>query len=786
MVWIGRLISIPIGVVFFTLLLVTLVLLRVTGTFLNPSYYTDELRKANIYEFALVDLLTTALDEARELEIEEELGGVDENPLVTSGLTTAEIVSAVNRAVPPEWVQGIVEQSFDQFGRYLTGERDEFAVTIRAGDQVAIVVDEVKSLLRKADAYNLLFDEVAVPAIGEVSDTKLPLGVELTSDRAVEAVRAVVDPEWVQELVEGVLDEVTPYLIGEENGFEIKVELGERVQVALEEVKALLRESDIYGQLFDEAVVPAVEGAVGLELPFGVDLDSDRLVASARLIVPPDWMRCQVEMAVDEVTPYLIGQTETFEVNVQLADRAEVALGEVKRILRDTDAYELLYAEVVEPMVAESFGGVAQLPFGVSITEEEVVSSLRRVASVEWVQEQVETIIDDAGPYLTGKVDGFATTVSLVENKREASEVIAGLVESRLQQLIDGLPECESLQDALNAFGGASGGLPSCVPPGLPLEEIVTRVGIDISDAVDRSVLGLIDDEITFTDRQLRTALAQAGAADNLEQLDKVRELLRDGWSYNETDLRQELDRRGDDLVGTLDNVREILRDGYIYTDVDLREALAGPENSNPERLETLDDVRAFLADGWTYTHSDFRDLTGAEAMANVDTGRDYLRQARTYRWVVWAPMVLLLVVIGFLGGRGWPGRVKYSASFLLASSGIIFLVFGPGYGALAKSGPLYGALAISDLSELREDALNDIAEQGGDFPNTSRLMADKMFDMAEKLADGFASGIAASSLALAMIGVAVLLAAIFWSAILGLVNRYFPNGAGLLRRSGK
>ena len=403
MVWIGRLISIPVGVVFFTLLLVTLVLLQVAGTFLSPDYYTDELRKADVYEFALVDLLTTALDERREFEIElresesgDENRGIFKTPLVASGLTTGEIVSAVNRAVPPEWVQGIVEQSFDQFGRYLTGERDEFAVTIRAGVQVAIVVDEVKSLLRKADAYNLLFDEVAVPTIEEVADKELPLGV---------------------------------------------------------------------------------------------DLDSDQLVESARVIVTPDWMQTQVESAVNEVTPYLVGERDDFEINVRLADRAEIALGEVKKILRQTDAYELLYAEVVDPLVRGRIGGSTELPFGVTISDEEVLSSLRRVAPVDWVQEQVETLIDDAGPYLTRRQDGFATTVSLVENKRAARDVIDGLVQQRLQDIIDGLRECESLQEACEALSGASGGLPSCVPPNLPVQEVIERFDIDIAGGIERFVL---------------------------------------------------------------------------------------------------------------------------------------------------------------------------------------------------------------------------------------------------------------------------------------------------------
>ena len=106
MIWLRRALTIPSGLLFFLLLLATLVLLQVNDTFLNPDYYPEELRKASIYEFVLVDLLTSALDEARALDAGKVSEELDENPLVTSGLSTEEIVSSVNRAIPPEWVQG--------------------------------------------------------------------------------------------------------------------------------------------------------------------------------------------------------------------------------------------------------------------------------------------------------------------------------------------------------------------------------------------------------------------------------------------------------------------------------------------------------------------------------------------------------------------------------------------------------------------------------------------------------------------------------------------------------
>ena len=96
----------------------------------------------------------------------------------------------------------------------------------------------------------------------------------------------------------------------------------------------------------------------------------------------------------------------------------------------------------------------------------------------------------------------------------------------------------------------------------------------------------------------------------------------------------------------------------------------------------------------------------------------------------------------------------------------------GPGYDALAKSGPIYRIAGIGDLDELRKDALTDIGESGGDFPGTSRLAANKTFDIVESVADGFASGVAGRSLALAVIGLIALVTSLFWASINIAVDR--------------
>ena len=68
MIWLGRLISVPVFFIFTILLLATLLMMQVNDTFLNPEYYPNQLREADFYNFVLNDLLIVAIDEERERE----------------------------------------------------------------------------------------------------------------------------------------------------------------------------------------------------------------------------------------------------------------------------------------------------------------------------------------------------------------------------------------------------------------------------------------------------------------------------------------------------------------------------------------------------------------------------------------------------------------------------------------------------------------------------------------------------------------------------------------------
>ena len=636
MIWIRRLISVPLVLVLLVLLAVSLLLFEINDTFLNPSYYPDEFEEADFYEFLLVDLLTAGLDDARELRPQDTEGGLDQNPLVTSGLSTDDIVASVNSMVPPDWVQTKVREAFEQFGAYFTGDEDTFEFTINTSDRIRAVSDELVALLEKADVYNLLFEEFATPVIRDAVDVKLP---------------------------------------------------------------------------------------------FGVQVGSDRLIQAARQIAPADWVQNHIERAILEFTAYIVSDQDHFDFTIPLSDRIEIALREIKAILREADAYDLLYDEVIGPILTPLLGGGVDLPMGFTIQDSEILAILKEAAPPDWVEEQAETVIDEAGQYMTGKTDRFVVDVSLEDNKRRATVAIQETAESKLNDLVSTVGDCGSdltVTDLLAMQQDiAAGGLPSCLPAGTDRDLILDAVNEQVALQVDSLVLNAIPDSISYSSDDMRQALVDVGAVDNVDTIDDIRELLRDGWTYTDVDLRSDIATHLDeDDVGSFDEIRE------------------------------------FLSGSWTYTHQDLiEDSEDFRPGGSADDARKWFGRARTFRFLVFLPTILLAIAIGFLSGRGWWGRLAWGSGAVVLTSAIIFILTGPAFGAFKDSGYVKDNVVEfrDDVTNEVRDALDKRTDTVGSFATTSDLVADKLEEIAWSTVDRQASGLSQTSLIILIVSAVAL-----------------------------
>ena len=635
-VWVRWIVVVLLNVALLPLLLCVLALLRLNGTFLKPEFYVDQIERADVYRFLMVDVLSSIVDEWNEIWHEMFPGTFEEDALASYGLTTAQVVGAVNRALPPEKLEEMVAPSVLQVAEFVVGERDDVELIIPIGDHAPAIIEEMERLFAETGVYAMLVERELTPRVREA---------------AIQALTSNPDASgWMSYLFD------TP------------------------------------------------EDA------------ADRIAQASSRVASPGWVQEQTESAFDEVVPYLVGDADGFSIRVLPdGEQVDAAVNEVSSILREADAYDLLYTEVVEPAGPGSRETVIRLPHGVEITWGEVVDILRQVAPPSWVQEQTERLIADVGPYLAGRSDEFLSTISLVDNKREAEGVLAELVGAKITEAVLDLPACGARGNTPANEMGLGRGVPSCIPAGVSAGNIVERLWPEAAESIRPLLLDPIPDKMTFTELDLRTGAVQVGGREALDLLDDARVLLIEGWTYGSADLRADLGESVDVLHGT----------------------------------------RALLSEGYIYTH---RYGSGAESGDSIgelmDAGHGQSTAIRQYGWIAYVGIGLSIAAIFLLGGRTWQGKLMWvSLSVLVASAA-----------ALMVSWPLYEAF-------FEFDARDDIAAQLGpdsDFQGTYLLIADKITAVVEQSVDEFVGWIRWWSGVLVAVASAVFLGALLWRRFRG------------------
>ena len=588
--------------------------------------------------------------------------------------------------------------------------------------------------LKDADAYGVVMGSVLTSAVDEARDEDPDeIGVDLranpveasglSTSRVVEAVQRALSPEDLEALVTPAILEVGGYATGRSDTFTIDLPLAETIRDVVDELLALLRETGAYERLLDQELEPRIREVAGEALTpdgdspgwmqrlFGSDADAGGRLANVILsVVTPEWFRDQVEQIVNQLTGYLVGESDSFEIEVRLRDAlVDAAVEELKAILGETDAAELVYTDILDPAVDDGVEETIVLPYGVDVGREEVKRVLREVAPPAWVQQRAALLIENVSAYVTGRSEGFSTSIPLAERKGTAASLLTELAVARVEESVRGLPACSADAEAGALAALGSGRLPDCLPPGVPADDLLVEARAAIAGAIPELVLAPVPDDVTYTDADLRLEVREDGGPAALDALDDSRELFATGWSYSDADLRADL---ADD----------------------------------PEVLDGLDRVRTFLADGYVHTPDDPAASALGMALDEMHDASSGVRRAAVVGWLI---VAVLLVAIGALGGTTWAERVAWAAASLLATAVVVLFLFWPVYESISGT-----------LVELaREEIAGWSDEEAG---STERLLAGKAVDVAEGAADDFAGGVRLPALVVAAIALVALLAAVF------------------------
>lgn len=304
-----------------------------------------------------------------------------------------------------------------------------------------------------------------------------------------------------------------------------------------------MKQADMYNYIYT-SIVPAALDEVktnqSSDLTINISDFKTEITAAMEQTLPPAWLQTQFEAATSTLIPYVVDDKASFTYTLVLRDRVEAAGQAIKDNILNSSAFTRLYNDLM-PYVAEKvYDNLGSVASESGVTKQEIEAALRSSVTQAWLITQVDNVIDQVVPYMTGETNSFSVNIPV-------QEVLNGSV-------------------------------------------ILTMLGQSNAQYLD----------VTFTDQDLRD---QIGGT----TLDKVR-----GWITN----------------------------GYIFTQDDLRSKLF----NNSDGLQSFDD------------------------------GRHIVSEVRTWLWVAWVIPFVILICIGFLGGRGWKTRAAGPLVILFVVSLVIFL----------------------------------------------------------------------------------------------------------------
>ncbi len=598
-------------------------------------------------------------------------------------------------------------------------------------------------ILERSDAYNFLLVDLPTTAIGELSSSKTsgatfldrPLeSLGIAPEQVISSLNVALPIPWVQGVSEHAIDQLGGYLTGERDEFVVAIRFDDRVEALSTEFQGLVLQSNAYDLLFDEFVAPNIMNTVERGMPVNLGLTGEQVLASVAQITPRDWVEPQFVASVEEITPYLVGKSDGFEIIIPLDSRVEIGLYEMKGLLRASGAYGSLYDHLIDPLVYESLGGSIQLPYGIILDDKDIVSALREVAPPEWMQEQSEQIIDDATPFLMGKVDSFSSVVLLSGIKARAVEVLEEAVSRELTDVVAALPDCKnvSLQQFLSS--GLQGSM-RCLPQNSTAQSLTKILADRATDVVRASIGQAIPNSIVFTQEDLYKTLSFADAHNGSNIVDSVRSRARKGWTYTD-----------EDFVIHLGELAFQELDGQIASQV-------------------VGQVQSIMSEGWAFDESDFVAFETSnypEVKQDLNKVRSYLKLSRLLGFLAFFPVVLIVVGIAFVGGRDWSGRFKWAFGSIIAASLVTLVMFGVVYGVIVDSlldgfqGLIIAGAALSTT-----------------FPATNVMIANKLIEVVQTLYNDFSGGMINRSLVVLAISISGLIVTISWDSIVEAYERF-------------
>ncbi|MSQ26507.1 MAG: hypothetical protein EXR49_09680 [Dehalococcoidia bacterium] len=512
-----RVVAVVLGLVFIVGSVAFLILDRAHSTMGDPDFLIEEVRKADVFNFAYDQAAPLALAQVQR----------DADPPVNVTKVDREIIGAVRAMLPPEWLQEQSEAAIRQVVPYFMGREDTFSVDVPFQERFRVAGPGIKGAINTGRLQETLYRDVVQDRVEQaLADKTIPFGITLTMERVIQSIRAIAPPDWIESQTNNAIDSIMPYLAGDTGGFTISIKTGERAEAVARELKALAEPAKIRAFVYDSVLDPQIQRSIGMGLavPFALQVTTAEVQQAMRQALPPEWVDLQAQRLTDATVEYLLGRSPAFAVTVPLAERQQAAIDAVgvladRKLATAYNAAPSCTPQQVASINPQDFltrGIACRLP-GVSIDD------LKRLAGVGEYNRVVAGLVDNALPN--------SYTFSEADLRNALGKDQAAQVDNIRKWMREGFTFTEydvEKKIAENEYGDRAG-----------------RAWSSLDDMAQRNFVQ---------------------QSENVKDYRAARDRIRGGLHYTSDDLVKKIfDSEGQDGVDTLNDVRDFVSKSWVW-----------------------------------------------------------------------------------------------------------------------------------------------------------------------------------------------------------------------------
>ena len=540
-------------------------------------------------------------------------------------------------------------------------------------------------------------------------------------------------------------------------------------------------------------------------------LSDETIVSSINTIVPPDWLQSNFESTVTGVGDYVTGKTDEFTISIPVDERVQAASNQITFVLNESDIYKMVMENQVRPVVSEASKN--ELPFDVSVNEDQLMASIQKIISKAWLTGQIDSVLGEVVPYAVGSEDTFSIVVKVDDRIEVAvAEVKSLMAEANAYEaLFEG-----SIAPNISSSIGNSAKLPygieitdeeissiikKTAPPSWmqkTTESILDNATPYLVGKTDEFTISIniepnkeeaVSDLMALAEQKLNTKLADLPDCDTDEVVNilnnpvaglpscypadpslkqqmqsftrsyvttvisavrpQIINTIPNSIDFDQNSLRQVVPAKA---LDSFDQGRDIVRDGYTFTEKDFENLIK--QGAGDNSWNQVSKVRDSLSKGIQYNERDFR-IHIETVTADGGQTLSMLDQVRGILKLVhmfnMAVYIPTLLIAAIVGFLGGRGWIQRLMWAAITMLVASILVY-------AIWGPVYSSIAEPilhvQIDQIASQASGQIAPQ---FLATESLVVQQVTNIGKIAISKFISGISGTALITSILSLAII-----------------------------